>query len=489
MIARSWLVGAVGLIGAAGAALWSIRLGCLVAGLVICALGFWLWRGPSDAVCRLKGMVWNRGSFCRGWFITGATGSGKTASGIRQLLFQLFTHQPNFGGVCIDEKGTLHQTLVEMADHFGRADDVIVIRVRPDAATGDWVPQHRFNLIGDRSVPATTYARFVIDTANAMGNRREQSFFKAAAQIHIAQAQAALAALDYEVTLENVYHLLTDVDDLKEVVAALESRQPELARHFQKFLAQPAEQLAGITGTVTNYLHHFTQPEIAEVFCRDRTFSMEDVDRGKIICLALPQKFQTERRYVGTFLKLLFHYHALRRFDLPEVERRRRNLLLFLADEAQHFLTVSEDGLSDSNVVDVLRDAGVAFIAATQSSTSLVPRLGAENSKVLALNLRNRMIFTAADEEDARNSAEFLGKKMAYEYSETSGEGQRSRTRHRKETYRIEPHQLRALHNHECVLVHAEKGFKRCVAPPIEANGSVCRWFRPRWGWFTSLLR
>jgi hypothetical protein len=95
------------------------------------------------------------------------------------------------------------------------------------------------------------------------------------------------------------------------------------------------------------------------------------------------------------------------------------------------------------------------------------------------------MVFAAADEEDARSSAEFLGKKFAYEYSETSGDGRHSRTRHRKEKYRIEPHKLRALRNHECVLVHAEKGFERCVLPPIEPDGSVCRWFRRRWRWLT----
>ena len=474
-----WLaVAGVGLLAAAGGVLGSIRAGCLLAGLAAIALGLWRRGERTRVVCRLKGLTWDRASFCRGWFITGSTGSGKTTSGIRQLLFQMFTNERNFGGLCIDEKGTLHEMLVEMAAQFGRAEDVIVIRVRSDDTKDDWTPPHRFNLIGHSSIPATAYARFVIDTATALGNRREQSFFKTAAQIHIAQAQSALAALDYEVTLENVYHLLTDVDEMPEVVTALETRRPELARHFQKFLAQPPEQLSGITGTVTNYLHYFTKPEIVEVFCRDSTFSLEDMDRGKIICLALPQKLQAERRYVSTFLKLLFYSHALQRFDVPEAERRQRNLLLFLADECQHFLTLSPDGISDHNVVDVLREAGVAFIAATQSSTSLIPTLGLDQANVLLLNLRNRLIFSAADEACARNSAEFLGKKFVYEYSETSGDGRRSRTRHRKETYRIEPHKLRALRNHECVLVHAEKGFRRRVLPPIETDGSVCRWFR-----------
>ena len=301
----------------------------------------------------------------------------------------------------------------------------------------------------------------------------------------MAQAIEALIAAEHEVTLANVYHLLTDAEYLKDVLSVLECR-PEagaLVRHFQKFMAQPPEQLAGVMASAGNYLHHFTSPAIAEVFCRDSTFSLAELDQGKILCLALPQKFQTERRYVGTFLKQIFFLNALGRFDLSREERDAKNLLLFVADEAQHFLTVSEDGgLSDHSVVDVVREAGVAFIAATQSSTSLVPVLGAENAKVLMLNLRNRLIFSAADEDDARLSAEFLGKHWKYEYAETSGPGRKSRTRHRREAYRIEPHTLREMRNHECILVHAEKGFRRRMIPPIEPNGKTCGWFR-RW-WF-----
>ena len=49
-------------------------------------------------------------------------------------------------------------------------------------------------------------------------------------------------------------------------------------------------------------------------------------------------------------------------FDLPKAEREQRNLLLFLADEFQHFTTSSEDGLSDHSMVDVIREAGAAFL-------------------------------------------------------------------------------------------------------------------------------
>jgi type IV secretory pathway TraG/TraD family ATPase VirD4 len=322
----------------------------------------------------------------------------------------------------------------------------------------------------------------VVDTAVALGNRQEQSFFRRAAQIHIAKALEALAALGYEVTLENAHNLLVNVPDTQATIAQLAAQESchALAEHFRNYLAQPPEQLAGITGTVGNYLHYFTQPEIAEVFCRDSTFALREVDQGKIICLALPQRYQTERRFVGTFLKLLFYTHALSRFDVPRSERAKHNLLLLLADECQHFVTVSEDGLSDHSVVDVVREAGVAVIAATQSTTSLVPVLGAEQAKVFTLNLRNRFIFTAADEEDARASAEFLGKVTQRERSVTRGEGRRTETVSEREAYRIKPHHLRDLWKHRCVIVHCTQGYRKVLLPPREPDGSVSRWFR-RW--------
>ena len=139
-----------------------------------------------------------------------------------------------------------------------------------------------------------------------------------------------------------------------------------LSEHFEQYLAQPPEQLAGVVGTVRNYLQHFTTPEIAEVFCRDSTFDLRDVDQGRILCIAMPQLYQTERRFVATFLKMLFFNHALARFDLPQAEREKRNLLVLVADECQQFVTLSEHGMSDHNVVDLIREAKVAVIAATQ---------------------------------------------------------------------------------------------------------------------------
>ena len=190
------------------------------------------------------------------------------------------------------------------------------------------------------------------------------------------------------------------------------TRRRELVEHFtNRFLAQPPEQIGGVKETIANYLQAFITPEIAQVFCPGAdTFDFADIDRGKIICVAMPQKFQMERRYVNTFLKMLFYTHVLRRFDKPAEERRRDNLLILWADEAQRFVTASEDGMSDYNCIDVIREAQATVVAAAQSSTSFIPPLGREKARVFTLNLRNRLIFKAADEEGALESADFLGK-------------------------------------------------------------------------------
>ena len=231
--------------------------------------------------------------------------------------------------------------------------------------------------------------------------------------------------------------------------------------------------------TIANYLQPFITPDIAKVFCPGaNTFNFADIDHGKIICVAMPQKFQVERRYVNTFLKMLFYTHALRRFDKPARARRNDNLLILWADEAQRFVSASEEGMSDYNCIDVIREAQATVVAAAQSSTSFVPPLGREKARVFTLNLRNRLIFRAADEEGAVESADFLGKKRVIKKSWGYSGGKMSRNYSEVEEHKLKPHILRSLPKHSAVVVHCERGHRRKVLPPIEPDGRVCAWWR-----------
>jgi hypothetical protein len=460
-----------------------IGIGYAILLFIIAARLLWL---RNHHVAQLGGLAWKRNQFCRGWLITGDTGSGKTSSGINQLAHQVFQNEKKWGGLCIDEKGVYWETLSEMAGKYERKKDLIHLQIHEDGQ--GQAPLHRFNLTGDRSIPFTNYAKFVVDTATSLGQGGDKGFFKSQAQTHIAHALELLAELQQPVTLSGALDLLSSkpkLDEKLEFLGSLELQTPRrrvLNDHFKhRFLDQPAEQLGGVRETIGNYLQYFLTPEVAGIFCvAESTFEFSAIDEGKIILVTMPQKFQTERRYVNTFLKLLFYNHALRRFDQAKEQRGKNNLLILWADEAQRFMTASEDGTSDYNCVDVIREAGATIVAAAQSTTSLIPPLGSDKSKVLTLNLRNRIIFRSADEADAVQAADFLGKKRVIKRSWGSSAGKRNVNYSESEEHKIKPYQLRTLRDHECVLVHCEKGFRRITLPPLEANGQVAKWF-PIW--------
>ncbi len=463
----------------------------LASGTLLAGIAAWLLFVPRirrRCIAQLGGLTWKRTQFCRGWLITGDTGSGKTSSGINQLAHQVFQNDPTWGGLCIDEKGVYWETLAAMARHYGRAHDLIHLQIRSDDADSKWVPSHRYNLTGDRSIPFTTYAKFVVDTATSLGQGGDKGFFKSQAQTHIAHALEMLFELKRPVTLVDAYELLSHRKVLEAEMENLHNlletpRRAAVHAHFtNRFLSQPEEQLGGVRETIGNHLQYFLTPEVAEVFCTgESTFGFNAIDEGKIILVTMPQKFQTERRYVNTFLKLLYYNHALGRFDKPKADRAKDNLIILWADEAQRFMTASEDGTSDYNCVDVIREAGATIVAAAQSTTSFLPPLGNDKAKVLTLNLRNRIIFRAADEADAVQAADFLGKKRVVKRSWGFSAGKRNVNYSETEEHKIKPHKLRNLRDHECVLVHCERGFRRTVLPPLEADGQTSPWFKSRW--------
>ena len=231
--------------------------------LAIIAIRLALARRPRKThVAKLGRLTWKRNQFCRGWLITGDTGSGKTSSGINQLAHQVFQNEPTWGGLCIDEKGVYWETLSAMADHYGRRQDLIHLQIRTDDSGAGWKPTQRFNLTGDRSIPFSTYAKFVVDTATSLGQGGDKGFFKSQAQTHISHALELLAELGQPVTLQGAFSLLSNKDKLEEELKNLDElpmetpRRREVHDHFtHRFLNQPGEQLGGVRETIGNYLN------------------------------------------------------------------------------------------------------------------------------------------------------------------------------------------------------------------------------------------
>jgi hypothetical protein len=234
-------------------------------------------------------------------------------------LISLTEHYPRWGGLIIDPKSVYWRTVQVMLETAGKAEDLAVLRVRsPKEAEENYHPV-RFNLIGDSSVPCSTYAQMIVDThaAHRAGSLSGNSdFFNQRAMEHIARCFELMRALKLPFNLRTAYNLLANKDHLKNTLDTV-SEHPRakellpLVQHFETFYLnlKSEGQSEGELGTICNFLAPYQHPAVAEVFCSDQpdTVTIDQVDQGKKICLSMSEEYAHERKYVFSVLKLLFY--------------------------------------------------------------------------------------------------------------------------------------------------------------------------------------
>lgn len=432
-----------------------------------------LWSRNRRTVLRLWGLEWTRDEVCCHFFITGATGTGKTARAVVPIVHGLRSTLRDTGILAIDSKGALWRPLSGIARALGQEDDLRLIRVRPThVSAAAWTPPLRLNLLADRTVPWAAYAKMVVDTATASGQRGGQAFFKEAARDVITHTMQALDLVGDPVTLDKVHDTICSSHDLGALTAKLAALpQPRKAadyeqKYFRDFLAQPPEQKGGTISTVANFLRPYTPPDIAQVVCcATPNFALTEIDQGRLICLSVPQTYQVERKYLNLLFKQLFFLHAFRRFDLDAAEMHRRNVIVLALDEGQKTTLVSEDGFADHATVDELREAGVCLISATQTPLSLYAAFETERkADVFMANLRTQIHFRAADEKGAKILSEKMGGREQRKYSGGISGGKISRNWQLSDEPWFKPVQLQALRHGEALVRHPRQTGRPKVA-------------------------
>lgn len=437
----------------------------LAAWLLYVALGSF-WMRDKRTVLRLWGLEWTRDEVCCHFFITGATGTGKTARAVVPIVHGLRSTLRDTGILAIDSKGALWRPLAEMARGLGHETDLRLIRVRPThIPPAEWQPPLRLNLLADRDVPWGAYAKMIVDTATAAGQRGGQSFFKEAARDVIGHTMNALDLVGDPVTLDKVHDTICSSHDLGVLTKKLADLAPSRKaaefeqRYFKDFIAQPPEQKGGTVFTVANFLRPYTPPDIAQVFCSTTpNFSLTEVDLGRLICLSVPQTYQVERKYLNLLCKQLFFLHAFRRFDLDSAELHRRNVIVLVLDEGQKTTLVSEDGFADHATVDELREAGVCLISATQTPLSLYAAFETERkADVFMANLCTQVHFRAADEKGAKIISEKMGGRERRKYSGGVSSGKSSRNWQMTDEPWFKSEKMLALSDAHAVLKHPRR--------------------------------
>jgi type IV secretory pathway TraG/TraD family ATPase VirD4 len=437
-------------------------------------------------ILQIGSLTWTREEVCRHILITGDTGSGKTTSGFHPILVQLTHNEPNWGGLVLGVKGDEHRFAAELLAAHGRSHDHIHLQVRPESQSTHWKPPNRFNLLSDRSIPWMTHAKAIVDIASSMTDGHQSAFFRPMAQIALAHAFELLDALQLPVTLTRAYELLTSQDTATQALKSLKrhpsDKHTKLIEFFESTFvnARAHEQREAVEGTIKTYLGFFLDPDVANVFSSDEpnTFSLAEIDQGAVLTITMPQRLVSERRYIQTYLKILFYFHVLRRYDKNPNERTNENLLLLVADEFQDLVTASEDGISDHKVIDRIRAAGAAIIAGMQSELSADPVIGFAKREVLTLNMRTRLIFRASDIKGANESANFLGKREIWKKTHSSRPLETATiSRRQDEDYFIKPSKLMRLPDHTTIVAHPSKRFTEIRLKPVDGSGKTYGWY------------
>jgi hypothetical protein len=484
------------------------------------------------AMYRYAGVTVSRSAGCRGGLVTGSTGSGKTLCCILPRLHSLCINEagiedstwrlreperaaaydaarhrqsgpggaarlkeaadavrtaryivPPWGGLIIGEKGNEWRSVGSLLECHGRTEDLCVL------GTGQSGP--RINLLGMASIPADTYAQMLVDAAAAVERHATRDeFFVPQARDKIAwglRLCRAAARAKGPPTIPLLLDLLSVRGSYAAYVSAALAAAPELAAdpdlseaRYQlenNYWTQPPEQLGGVRSTIHNVLAPYCEPEVARVFCADSTFDLRDIEAGKVICLALPQRLSLQRRYVATLLKELVYHIVRERFD-SDAPAHRRNVIVVEQDEWQRHAVPADCD------VDIVREAQGAVYAATQSQNAVWARLGGrEEAAPLIGNLRNLWICQASTDECAQQSSQALSERWAREITRASGPTGPSTTVTHREQPVLHKARLRALAPFHVVFAPAEGPwlYRLGIAMPATPDGRIPAWWFGDW--------
>ena len=247
------------------------------------------------------------------------------------------------------------------------------------------------------------------------------------------------------------------VDQLKEVEASFELRDPEPVGDEQRLLQAvitwhrhdwsqlDARLRSSIVEGVSVFLSLFDQPDVSDVFCPPKSAYRESqphrgrwalpplseaLEDGKVLALNLPIGANPALgRAIGVMLKQDFQRAVLARIPgmAAEPDRPWRDIA-FICDEYQGFATVGEsDPGGDEKFFSLSRQARLVALVATQSISSLRSTLPGESWRTLLQTFRTRIFLTLSDEASCKLASEACGQaerlKEQYSIPESSQSG------------------------------------------------------------------
>lgn len=360
--------------------------------------------------------------------VTGTTGAGKTTSIILPAVERLIG--AGFGGVIVDVKGSLADSVRKLAAYHGRLGDVVEFGPGPGARKINifhGIDSFRFRELlryllldsvnmADHNIAFAMAGLRCLTQAYQMlqllsrAQKRELNFDIVRRLIND-HSYALRVYQNFKMVFKN-----TDIPEAREIMLAIEGDRMHIIPHDEKsqirdntWNEQTAYRLSVIRSAVENLCN---APGIKENFISSRKENIDIANRiykkKQLVLLRL----SPETGVVGAgIVRLLLQefYTAVLRLGsrLPENE-----YTFCIADEAQHFLSTDRrEALNDNQFIAVARESRNINILGSQSLSSLYARTHDEEAvKTIASNCNVRL-FLYSDDTRTRDLARICRQK------------------------------------------------------------------------------
>lgn len=400
-------------------------------------------RGDLAAPVKGQTLALDRESLFQHLMVFGGTGDGKTTAILKPVLRQVL-QQKRFGVYVTDAKGVLWHDAEEIAQHCGRADDIVRIgtgdgeygvniceNLTPNqiAATLRSVLQQTSGSASDSFWPdmAANIMRHMLTIGRAYAHTakgQEDSKFLHpyslwwAYQVVIDEAKLTAALDAVAVERAAVGAALQKMPDLQDTAAfaAQEDRllllsSPEVEAshdyltHAWSVMAKDTK--TGIIASISQLMDGFAGARILrERFASgrsDNTIGLDAALNGKVVLVTLSTMEEgLPARLVAILLKTALYREArLREAALKASGSKPQDKpCLVMMDEVQEIVTVdSSSGLSDATFWNVARSTGLAGVFATQTVAALTQAMGKDAAENFLQQARSKVFLRSEDRE------------------------------------------------------------------------------------------
>lgn len=331
--------------------------------------------------------------------IMGGIGSGKTSRSIHPLLMQLVDQ--DCGGLIFDIKGNFHSAVNTVFEAARRTEKLKVIGERGGT----------FNLI--EGLTPETAASFLKSSLMLSGTRSIDSFWLDTASDLCRNVLGVLSFLKEHYNLSSLHEYLFDekhreminkeAEDEEKRLQTLEGNQQRLMASYRKYYENVFSKFdervqTGVLASVEQILSTFSNPNIADMFCKHSDVSMNEVLEGTVYIVDLPlSDWGLGGKVIYNLIKLRFFNVMQQRESKPDWNQSRP--VFFMCDEYQEIVSSNKDGLSDLNFWDKARSSKTIGIISTQSVSSFYAAIGNRDmANALLQNFRQKIIYRTEDQ-------------------------------------------------------------------------------------------